>query len=187
MKSLVAYFITFLFGFFEVNAQRVEVSNTKSINTHVQMIYLNGSALFVKVIDVKNGSAEDLYSIINAWTIATFNSAGDVVKKRVEDEVIQGVGAEPGIVLYTFPRVVASLRYLFTIEVENNKICFSMSDMNILTDETKYTLEEYLFDKKGHEIHDKQNSRIKSHATKIANALITSLQVFLIENSVDSN
>jgi hypothetical protein len=187
MKSLIAYFITIVFGFFEVNAQRVEVSTAKSTNTQVQMIYLNGSALFVKVIDVKSRSSENLYGIINAWTIATFNSAGDVVKKRVEDEVIQGVGVEPGIVLYTFPRVVASLGYIFAIEVENNKICFSMSDMNILTDETKYTLEEYLYDKKGHEIHDKQNSRIKSHATKIANVLIESLQLFLVENSVVFN
>ena len=187
MKSLILYFITIVFGFFEANAQRAEVSNAKSINTHVQMIYLNGSALFVKVIDVKSRSAENLYSLINAWTISTFKSAGDVVKKRVEDEVIQGVGAEPGIVLYTFPRVVASLKYVFTIEVENNKICFSMSDMNILTDESKYTLEEYLFDKKGHEFHDKQARRIKSHATKIANVLIDSLQMFLVENSVAFN
>jgi len=187
MKSLIAYFITIVFGFIEVNAQRVEASNTKRINTQVQMIYINGSVVFAKVIDVESRSAENLYSIINAWTISTFNSAGDVVKKRVEDEVIQGVGAEPGIVLYTFPRVVASLRYSFTIEVENNKICFLMSDMNIITDTDKYTLEEYLFDKKGREIHDKQNRRIKSHATKIANALINSLQLFLVENSVVFN
>ena len=187
MKSLIAYFITIVFGFFEVNAQSAEISNAKSINTQVQMIYVNGAVLFVKVMEVKNRSAEDLYKIIDAWTISTFNSAGDVVKKKVEDELIQGVGVEPGLVLYKFPRVVASLRYLFTIEIENNKICFLLSDMNILIETDKYTLEEYLFDKKGREIYDKQTRKIKSHATKIANVLINSLQLFLVENSVVSD
>lgn len=187
MKNLIAYFITIGFGFFEVKAQRAEASNAKITNTQVQMIYLNGAALFVKVIEVKNRSAENLYNIVNAWTISTFNSAGTVVNKKVEDVVIQGVGIEPGIVLYTFPRVVASLQYSLTIEVENNKICFSMSDMNILTDASNYTLEEYLFDKKEHEIDNKQTKKIKSHATKIANVLVNSMNVFLVENSVASD
>jgi len=185
MKSLLAYSIAIVFGFLEVNAQHVQVPNAKS--THLQMIYLNGSALFIKDIDIKNRSAENLYNIINAWTISTFNSAGTVVKRKVEDVIIQGVGAEPGIVLYTFPRVVASLKYSFTIEVEDNKICFSMSDMIIVTDESSYTLEEYLLDKKQHEIDDKQTRKIKSHATKIANVLINSLKLFLVENSIVSD
>jgi len=185
MKSLLAYFIAIMFGFTEGNAQRIDASNAKS--THVQMIYLNGSALFVKDIPVKNRSAENLYNIINAWTISTFNSASTVVKRKVEDVIIQGVGVEPGIVLYAFPRVVASLKYSFTIEVEDDKICLSMSDMNIVTDESNYTLEEYLFDKKQHEIDDKQTRKIKSHATKIANVLVNSLKVFLVENSVVSD
>lgn len=184
MRILTVFFIISVFGSFEAHAQPVEASSAKS--THVQMIYVNGSVLFVKVIEVKNRSAEDLYNIINAWTISTFNSASDVVKRKVDGEVIQGVGVEPGIVLYTFPRVVASLKYILTIEVENNKICFTMSDMNIIT-ETTNTLEEYLYDEKGREINDKQTSKIKLHATRIANVLINSLHLFLVENSVVSD
>jgi len=185
MRSLLAYSIAIVFGSLEVNAQHVEASNAKS--THLQMIYLNGSALFIKDIDVKNRSAETLYNIINAWTISTFNSASTVVKRKVEDITIQGAGVEPGITLYPFPRVVANLSYVFTIEVEDDKICFTMSDMIILTDASKFSLEEYLFDKKGHEIYDKQSRKIKSHATKIANVLINSLKLFLVENSIVSD
>lgn len=184
LTLLTAYFITFSFGFFAVKAQRVEASNAASPKAQVQMIHLNGSALFIKVIEVKSRSAENLSDIINAWTISTFNSASTVVRQKVENEVIQGVGIQPGIVLYTFPRVVASLRYSFTIETENNKICFRMSDMTILTEGTNYTLEEYLLDKQGHEIDDKQARKIKLHATRIANVLINSLKLFLVENSV---
>jgi len=185
VKSSLVFSLTILFGSLEVNAQHIDVSNPKS--PHVKMIYLHGSALFSKDLQVKKRSAENLYSIINAWTISTFNSASTVVKRKAEDVIIQGVGVEPGIVLYAFPRVVASLKYSFTIEVEDDKICFSMSDMNIVTDESNYTLEEYLFDKKGHEIDDKHTRKIRLHATKIANVLVNSLQVFLVENSVVSD
>jgi hypothetical protein len=154
-------------------------------NADIQLQYINGSAEFQKTIMFENITAADLYNALNQWTISSFNSSAEVIKHTIENELIQIEGIEPGIVLFKFPRSTAQLKYILNMEIENNKLCFTMLKMEVLTELNKYTLEEYNFEKNGRELVNKQTKRVKDHATRIASVLINSLNTFFVENGID--
>jgi hypothetical protein len=154
-------------------------------NADIQLQYIIGSAEFQKNILFENITPAELYTALNQWAISSFNSSATVIKNTIENELIQIEGIEPGIVLFKFPRSTAQLKYILNLEIENNKLCFIMHNMEVVTELNKYTLEEYNFEKDGSELLNKQTKRVKDHATRIASVLINSLNTFFVENGIN--
>jgi hypothetical protein len=160
-----------------------ESQGITSKQNDLQINLINGSAEIQKNIEFESIEIPDLYNAIDRWVTDSYNSSG-VIKHRFENKLIQIEGVEPGIVLFKFPRSTAQLKYTLNIEIEDKKLCFTMRDMQVITELNKYTFENYNYEKGGSEIINKQTKRVSTHASRVANVLVNSLNAFFAENGI---
>ncbi len=182
------YFLFSVAVFFGLTICRSQTHDSYKVknktSTQLQMIHFSGGAEFKKMIVFESAPAELLYKGVNEWVILTFNTSSDIVKDRFDGEGLHGEGIQSGFILYSFPRIKASLKYAFYIDTEDNKLCFTMNAMEIWTEmNDKDPIEIYVYKPDGSEVHDKQSRKVKEYATRTANLLMGSLETFLAENN----
>lgn len=161
-----------------------ESHGIKSEKNDLQVNLINGSAEIQKDIEFESIEISDLYNAIDRWVIDSFNSSSSVIKHKFENKLIQIEGVEPGIMLFYFPRSTAQLKYTLNIEIDDKKLCFTMRAMEVITELNKYTFEKYNYNEDGSEIINKQTKRVSTHASRVANVLVNSLNAFFAENGI---
>jgi hypothetical protein len=133
--------------------------------------YNNGNAQFQKIIEMPGIKADSIFKVVNRWVIDVYNNPDKVISGTIKNEMIKGSGAAVDGVNLSMG-VFGTLRYGFTIDVKDEKVRYTMSNLQV----GNYSFEMYVFKKDGTMRTSAQSINVNQSVTSIANNLITSLE-----------
>jgi uncharacterized protein involved in exopolysaccharide biosynthesis len=139
--------------------------------SQVKIDYVNGQAVVQHIIDAPDKSAQVLYEAVNRWVVERYVNPENVITAKIDNELVKGRGAVvKGVNISGGVR--SNLQYIFTIDVKDEKIRYTMNNMQVGT----YAIETYLYKSDGSMRTNAQANAINESVTDIARALIISLE-----------
>jgi|SRR5688572_16412944 hypothetical protein len=108
---------------------------------------INGQAVAEKKFVIPGKSARDLYKEIHRWLIRKYENPEDIIKARVEDEYLRGVGYNSKF-MKSIDHVSPALRYVFSFDVKDEEVTFKifdavLIDSNLQDNDAEYPIEDY--------------------------------------------
>ncbi|HRE65703.1 MAG TPA: hypothetical protein PLM56_03135 [Cyclobacteriaceae bacterium] len=113
---------------------------------------VGGKAIAEKKLTIAGKSQNDIYREIYRWLIKVYKDPEDILKARLDDEYLRGVGYYSNCVKFG-ALSNASLQYSFSFEIKNEEVIFKIFDAFLIysyseVDDGIYPIEDYIFAKK---------------------------------------
>ncbi|MDZ7650905.1 MAG: hypothetical protein U5K54_29310 [Cytophagales bacterium] len=92
---------------------------------------VDGKAIVEKKLTIAGKSQSDIYKNVYRWMIKFYKDPEDILKARIENEYLRGVGYVSDCVRFG-AQSTADLQYMFTFEIKNEEVIFKIFDASLL-------------------------------------------------------
>lgn len=148
-------------------------------HAQVELENHQGIARMQKVIEVAGRPAADLYAAAYKWLGKSFKNPDEVLKGHLEGEMLRGQGSDM-VDVGGAVAVQNHYQFNFLIEVKDGRVRITL-DQFVVGVGPRYSLETYLYKASGEERTNVQARTMKKDITADMNALISSLESYLVE------
>ncbi len=149
---------------------------------------VDGKAIAEKKFIVSGKSQGEIYKEVYRWLIKVYNDPEDILKARIEDEYLRGVGYNSNFLKFGAISG-ADLQYTFKFEIRNDEVILKISNTlliyNSYGDDGPHPIENYLVAKNesGNKIkRNEETERIKRLLNDFSNSLFVSFENHFQEN-----
>jgi len=92
---------------------------------------VDGKAIVEKKLMITGKNQSDIYKEVYRWLIEVYKDPEDILKARLEDEYLRGVGYSSNCVRFG-AQSNADLQYTFTFEINNEEVVFKIFNAFLL-------------------------------------------------------
>ncbi|MBT1701939.1 DUF4468 domain-containing protein [Chryseosolibacter indicus] len=145
----------------------------------------NGKVQAQKIFEVSGQQAHNIYIKVNYWLIEVYNSPEEILKARLENEFLKGEVYHPNV--FKLDNLDnAGLRYTFTLDIKDEKVRFTISNVHILHSYAHETDDDHLLEfyiKKLSKGKDTTARKVVESVNLFADSLLKSFETHLFSNN----
>jgi hypothetical protein len=144
---------------------------------------VDGKAIVEKKLMILGKSQSDIYKEVYRWLIKVYKDPEDILKARLEDEYLRGVGYYSNFVKFGVISN-ADLQYSFTFEIKNEEVVFKIFNAFLLYSYEEvgvHPVENFLIVKSSKKVDKNEGAeRVLASLNTFSNSLFESFENQLI-------